>query len=237
MSSFSASLVLVPTPIGNLDDITLRAQKVLADVDAVVAEDTRVSGRLLQHLGISKPLIPFHAHNEHRMVEQLVRRMQVGERFALVSDAGTPAISDPGFLLVRAAIAAGVSVECLPGPTAFVPALVNSGLPCDRFVFEGFLPVKKGRRTRLEELKSEERTMVLYESPHRVLRTLTDLADSFGGARRASVSRELSKLHEESVRGTLTELVAHFTAKEPRGEFVVVVGGKDEAAPQGTEVV
>ncbi len=228
MSASNASLVLVPTPIGNLDDITIRAQKVLADVDAVIAEDTRVSGRLLQHLGIARPLISFHTHNEHRMVEQLVRRMGDGERFALVSDAGTPAISDPGFLLVRAALAAGVSVECLPGPTAFVPALVNSGLPCDRFTFEGFLPVKKGRRTRLEELRSETRTMVFYESPHRVLRTLTDLAEVFGPDRLASVSRELSKLHEETVRGTVAELTTHFTGKEPRGEFVIVLAGMPE---------
>lgn len=227
MSASKAPLVLVPTPIGNLDDITVRATKVLAEVDAVVAEDTRVSGRLLQHLAISRPLISFHTHNEHRMVEQLVRRMGSGERFALVSDAGTPGISDPGFLLVRAALAVGLQVECLPGPTAFVPALVNSGLPCDRFVFEGFLPVKKGRRTRLEELRTELRTMVFYESPHRILRTLQDLAGVCGGERQASVSRELSKLHEETARGTLDELVGHFTSKEPRGEFVIVLAGID----------
>lgn len=227
MSATRSSLTLVPTPIGNLDDITLRAQKVLAEVDGVVAEDTRVTGRLLQHLGVQRPLIPFHAHNEHRMVEQLVARMQSGERFALVSDAGTPAISDPGFLLVRAAVQAGVSVECLPGATAFVPALVNSALPCDRFIFEGFLPVKKGRRTRLDELRTEERTMVIYESPHRVKRTLQDLAETFGAERRASVSREISKMHEETVRGTLAELAAHFEASEPRGEFVLVVGGAE----------
>lgn len=227
MSATRSSLTLVPTPIGNLDDITLRAQKVLAEVDGVVAEDTRVTGRLLQHLGVQRPLIPFHAHNEHRMVEQLVARMQSGERFALVSDAGTPAISDPGFLLVRAAVKAGVSVECLPGATAFVPALVNSALPCDRFIFEGFLPVKKGRRTRLEELRTEERTMVFYESPHRVKRTLQDLAETFGADRRASVSREISKMHEETVRGTLAELAAHFEGTEPRGEFVLVVAGAE----------
>lgn len=220
-----SSLTLVPTPIGNLDDITLRAQKVLAEVDAIIAEDTRVSGRLMQHLGIKKPFISFHTNNEHTMVEQLVQRMERGERFALVSDAGTPGISDPGFLLVRASIEHGVSVECLPGATAFVPALANSGLPCDRFVFEGFLPVKKGRKTRLEELRSSTRTMVFYESPHRVLRSLKDLADILGNDRRASVSRELSKLHEETVRGTLEEIRAHFTTKEPRGEFVIVVAG------------
>lgn len=227
MSNTRSSLTLVPTPIGNLEDITIRAQRVLAEVDGVIAEDTRVTGRLLQHIGVQRPLIPFHTHNEHRMVEQLVARMQGGERFALVSDAGTPAISDPGFLLVRAALEAGVSVECLPGPTAFVPALVNSGLPCDRFVFEGFLPVKKGRRTRLDALRTEPRTLVFYESPHRITRTLQDLVETFGAERRASVSRELSKLHEETLRGTLTELVAHFTAKEPRGEFVVVVAGAE----------
>ena len=225
MSATRSALTLVPTPIGNLDDITLRAIKVLGEVDAVVAEDTRVSGRLLQHLGISRPLISFHANNEHRMVEQLVGRLQRGERFALVSDAGTPAVSDPGFLLVREALKAGVTVECLPGATAFVPALVNSGLPCDRFVFEGFLPVKKGRQTRLGELKGEERTLIIYESPHRILRTLKDLGEAWGAERPASASRELSKMHEETVRGTLAELLAHFTAHEPRGEFVLVVGG------------
>lgn len=225
MYSTRAALSLVPTPIGNLDDITVRARKVLDEVDGVVAEDTRVTGRLLQHLGIGKPLIPFHAHNEHRMVEQLVARMRGGERFALVSDAGTPGVSDPGFLLVRAALAAALSVECLPGPTAFVPALVISGLPCDRFTFEGFLPVKKGRRSRLEELRSEARTIVLYESPHRVLRTLGDLAEVLGPDRPASVSREISKLHEETVRGSLAALVLHFTGTTPRGEFVLVIAG------------
>ena len=225
MSATRSALTLVPTPIGNLDDITLRAIKVLGEVNAVVAEDTRVSGRLLQHLGISRPLISFHANNEHRMVEQLVGRLQRGERFALVSDAGTPAVSDPGFLLVREALKAGVTVECLPGATAFVPALVNSGLFCDRFVFEGFLPVKKGRQTRLGELKGEERTLIIYESPHRILRTLKDLGEAWGAERPASASRELSKMHEETVRGTLAELLAHFTAHEPRGEFVLVVGG------------
>ncbi|MEZ4756364.1 MAG: 16S rRNA (cytidine(1402)-2'-O)-methyltransferase [Flavobacteriales bacterium] len=227
MSATRSALTLVPTPIGNLDDITLRAVQVLREVDGVIAEDTRVTGRLLQHLGITRPLIPFHSNNEHRMVDQLVGRLQGGERFALVSDAGTPAISDPGFLLVRAALAAGVSVECLPGATAFVPALVNSGLPCERFVFEGFLPPKKGRRTRLEELAREPRTVVLYESPHRLLRTVGELAEAFGARRRASVSRELSKLHEETVRGTLDELQAHFAQHEPRGEFVVVVEGNN----------
>ncbi|MBK7384198.1 MAG: 16S rRNA (cytidine(1402)-2'-O)-methyltransferase [Flavobacteriales bacterium] len=220
-------MVLVPTPVGNLDDITLRAVKVLGEMDAVIAEDTRVSGRLLQHLGISRPMISFHTNNEHRMVDQLVQRLTNGERFALVTDAGTPGVSDPGFLLVRAALQAGIAVECLPGATAFVPALVVSGLPCDRFTFEGFLPPKKGRRTRLEALRSEERTMVFYESPHRILRALKEFVEVFSGERRASVSRELSKLHEETVRGTLTELVTHFTTHEPRGEFVVVIGGSE----------
>jgi len=228
MSATRSALTLVPTPIGNLDDITLRAVQVLREVDAVVAEDTRVSGRLLQHLGIAKPLIPFHGNNEHRMVEQLVGRLRGGERFALVSDAGTPAISDPGFLLVRAALASGVSVECLPGATAFVPALAGSGLPCERFVFEGFLPPKKGRRTRLQELARETRTMVLDESPHRLLRTVGELVEALGADRQASVGRELSKLHEETVRGTLGELQAHFTDHEPRGEFVVVVRGRND---------
>lgn len=218
-------LFLVPTPIGNLEDITVRGKRILAEADAVIAEDTRVSGKLLQLLGISKPMISFHAHNEHAMTERLVERMVAGERFALVSDAGTPAISDPGFLLVREAVKRDVPVECLPGATAFVPALVNSGLPCDRFTFEGFLPVKKGRRTRLEQLREETRTMVFYESPHRILRTLKDLADSFGPERMSSVSREISKLHEETVRGTLAELAAHFTVHAPRGEFVLCVAG------------
>ena len=221
----NGKLFLVPTPIGNLEDITLRAKRILGEVDAVIAEDTRVSGRLLQLMGISKPLISFHAHNEHRTVDQLVERMTFGQQLALVSDAGTPGISDPGFLLVRAAVRANITIECLPGATAFVPALVNSGLPCDRFLFEGFLPVKKGRRTRLDELKDETRTMVFYESPHRVARTLGEFAEVFGAQRPASISREISKLHEETRRGTLTELSAHFTAHAPRGEFVVVVAG------------
>lgn len=221
----AGKLTLVPTPIGNLEDVTARAVRTLREADAVVAEDTRVSGNLLKLLGLQRPLIPFHAHNEHRMVEQLVQRMAAGERFALVSDAGTPGISDPGFLLVRAAVAASVPVECLPGATAFVPALVMSGLPCERFVFEGFLPVKKGRRTRLEELRNEPRTIVLYESPHRIARTLGEFAEVFGPDRVASVSREISKLHEETRRGTLAALAAHFAETAPRGEFVVCVAG------------
>jgi len=224
-TSIGGRLFLVPTPIGNLEDITVRAKRILGEVDAVIAEDTRVSGRLLQHYGISRPLISFHAHNEHRMTDQLVARMAQGERFALVSDAGTPAISDPGFLLVRAAVKEGIAVECLPGATAFVPALVNSGLPCDRFVFEGFLPVKKGRRTRMEGLREEQRTMVFYESPHRIVRTLRELTEVFGAERQASISREISKLHEETVRGTLPELAEHFETHPPKGEFVLCVAG------------
>ena len=223
----SGKLILVPTPIGNLEDITLRAKRILGEVDAVIAEDTRVSGRLLQHLGISKPFIAFHAHNEHRVLEDIMARLAQGSVLAAVSDAGTPGISDPGFLLVRECVRKGIAVETLPGPTAFVPALVNSGLPCDRFVFEGFLPVKKGRQTRLNELKVETRTMIFYESPHRIVRTLTDLCASFGADRIASVSRELSKLHEENARGTLQTLCVHFSSKEPKGEFVVVVGGAE----------
>jgi 16S rRNA (cytidine1402-2'-O)-methyltransferase len=221
-----SQLTLVPTPIGNLEDITLRAVRALGEADAVVAEDTRVTGQLLKHLGIAKPLVSFHSNNEHRMVEALVERLQRGERLALVSDAGTPGISDPGFLLVRAAVQQGISVECLPGATAFVPALVVSGLPCDRFTFEGFLPPKKGRRTRLTELAQEERTVVLYESPHRIAKSLHEFAEHFGPERQASVSREISKLHEETRRGTLAELAAHFEAHTARGEIVVVIAGR-----------
>ena len=227
MNATGGRLFLVPTPIGNLEDITLRAIRILSEVDAVIAEDTRTSGRLLQHLGISKPFIAFHAHNEHHVTDRLVQRLAQGERFALVTDAGTPGISDPGFLLVRAAVKAGVEVECLPGATAFVPALVNSGLPCDRFIFEGFLPVKKGRRTRMEGLREEPRTMVLYESPHRIARTLRELSEVFGADRQASISREISKLHEETVRGTLPELAEHFETHPPKGEFVLCIAGAD----------
>jgi len=221
-----SQLTLVPTPIGNLEDITLRAIRALGEADAIVAEDTRVTGQLLKHLGLSKPLVSFHSNNEHRMVESLVERLQRGERLALVSDAGTPGISDPGFLLVRAAVQQGISVECLPGPTAFVPALVVSGMPCDRFTFEGFLPPKKGRQTRLKELALEERTVVLYESPHRIAKSLREFAEHFGPERMASVSREISKLHEETRRGTLADLAAHFEAHAARGEIVVVVAGR-----------
>jgi 16S rRNA (cytidine1402-2'-O)-methyltransferase len=218
------SLYLVPTPIGNLEDITLRAIRVLNDVDVILAEDTRTSGKLLKHHNISKPLQSYHIFNEHQAVARLVERMNAGETFALISDAGTPSISDPGFLLVREAIAAGLEVNCLPGATAFVPALVNSGLPSDKFVFEGFLPHKKGRQTRLKALAEEERTIILYESPHRLVKSLEQLKE-FLGDRKASVSREISKMFEETVRGTLSELIEHFNKNGVKGEFVVVIEG------------
>jgi len=219
------SLFLVPTPIGNLDDITLRAIKTLNEVDVILAEDTRTSGKLLKHHNISRPLQSYHIFNEHKAAEKLIDRMRSGEKMALISDAGTPAISDPGFLLVRETLKAGLEVSCLPGATAFVPALVNSGLPSDKFVFEGFLPHKKGRQTRLQILAEEERTIVLYESPHRLIKCLGQLKEHMGD-RQASVSREISKLFEETVRGTLTEIMTHFTEKGVKGEFVIVVAGK-----------
>ncbi|MBW8242460.1 16S rRNA (cytidine(1402)-2'-O)-methyltransferase [Muricauda oceani] len=219
-------LYLVPTPIGNLEDMTLRAIKVLKEVDVVLAEDTRTSGKLLKHFEINTPLQSHHMHNEHKQVDTLVQKMKEGSVYALISDAGTPAISDPGFLLTRACVENDIEVECLPGATAFVPALVNSGLPNDRFVFEGFLPLKKGRQTRLLELAEETRTLVFYESPHKLLKTLTHFAEYFGEDRPVSVSRELTKLYEETVRGTVAELIAYFTTKAPKGEFVIVVGGK-----------
>ena len=218
------ALYLVPTPIGNLDDITLRALKVLESVDVILAEDTRTSGKLLKHHGISKPLQSYHIFNEHKTVEKLIGRLEGGEVMALISDAGTPSISDPGFLLVREVLKQGLEVSCLPGATAFVPALVNSGLPSDKFVFEGFLPHKKGRQTRLKKLADEERTIILYESPHRLIKCLEQLKEHLGD-REASVSRELSKMFEETVRGTLSELITHFTEKGVKGEFVVVVAG------------
>ena len=219
-------LYLVPTPIGNLEDITLRAINVLKSVDVVLAEDTRTSGHLLKHLGIGKPMQSYHIHNEHQTFVRLTERLLKGETMALISDAGTPAISDPGFLLVRECIKLGIAVECLPGPTAFVPALVNSGLPADRFTFEGFLPHKKGRQTRLKELAEETRTMIFYESPHRLLKSLGQLAEYFGDDRPASVSRELTKLYEENVRGTLSEIITYFTEKTIKGEIVIVIAGK-----------
>ncbi|ACT96199.1 16S rRNA (cytidine(1402)-2'-O)-methyltransferase [Dyadobacter fermentans] len=228
-------LYIVPTPIGNLEDITLRAINVLKSVDVVLAEDTRTSGNLLKHLGISKPLQSYHIHNEHQTVARVVERIRKGETMALVSDAGTPAVSDPGFLLVRACIREGLPVECLPGPTAFVPALVNSGLPSDRFTFEGFLPHKKGRQTRLQNLANEERTMIFYESPHRLVKALQQFAEYFGADRQVCVSRELSKMFEENVRGTVTEVIAHFGEKAVKGEIVIVVAGKADEKRKSDE--
>ncbi len=219
-------LCIVPTPIGNLKDITLRAIEILKEADLILAEDTRTSGKLLQHYGVDTTLMSHHMHNEHKKLNSLIQRLQSGENMALISDAGTPSISDPGFLLVRACIEHRIKVECLPGATAFVPALVLSGLPSDRFVFEGFLPVKKGRQTRLTQLATESRTIVVYESPHRLLKTLKQMGEVFGTDRNASVSREISKLHEETVRGTLAELADHFEKHTPRGEFVIVVAGR-----------
>jgi 16S rRNA (cytidine1402-2'-O)-methyltransferase len=218
-------LYIVPTPVGNLEDITLRALRVLRECDLILAEDTRTTGLLLHHFEISKPMQSYHKFNEHQTVARVVERLRAGETVALVSDAGTPGISDPGFLVAREAVKAGVEVTCLPGATAFVPALVGSGLPCDKFVFEGFLPQKKGRQTRLKFLADEERSIVFYESPHRVLKTLQQLAEVCGEDRPVAVCRELSKIHEEYVRGTLAEAVAHFTEHEPRGEFVIILGG------------
>lgn len=218
-------LFLVPTPIGNLEDITFRAIKVLKEADLILAEDTRNSGKLLKHFDITTQMISHHMHNEHKTVDQLVGRLQAGEIFALISDAGTPAISDPGFLLTRACVEAGVEVDCLPGATAFVPALVNSGLPNDKFVFEGFLPVKKGRQTRLKLLAEENRTMIFYESPHKLIKTLTHFTEYFGADRQVSVSREITKLHEETIRGTAEEVLKHYTHKPPKGEIVIIVAG------------
>ncbi len=220
-----AKLYLVPTPIGNLGDITLRALVVLKEVDLVLAEDTRKSGILLNHFQIKKPVQSHHKFNEHRTLESLVLRLQGGTSMALVTDAGTPGISDPGFLLVRACLEQGVEVETLPGPTSFIPALINSGLPCERFVFEGFLPQKKGRQKRIAELSREPRTLVFFESPFRLNKTLTQLSDHFGPDRKASVSRELTKIHEETVRGTLEELIQHFQEKNVKGEIVLIVEG------------
>ncbi|NCA84780.1 MAG: 16S rRNA (cytidine(1402)-2'-O)-methyltransferase [Clostridia bacterium] len=219
-------LYLVPTPIGNLDDITLRALRVLQEVDFVLAEDTRTSGVLLRHHNIIKPITAYHQHNEHKVYQNIAMRLAGGATAALMSDAGTPAISDPGFLLVRECIRLGVAVECLPGATAFVPALVDSGLPADRFVFEGFLPHKKGRQSKLEFLAQLPYTFILYESPHRLLKTLQQLAEHCGTDRQASVSRELTKIYEETVRGTLESVIEHFTTGIIKGEFVIVVAGK-----------
>lgn len=221
-----AKLYLVPTPIGNLEDMTFRAVRVLKEVDLILAEDTRNSGKLLKHFDISTPMHSHHMHNEHKTVEGIVQQIRSGKTIALISDAGTPAISDPGFLLTRACVEAGLEVDCLPGATAFVPALVNSGFPNDKFVFEGFLPVKKGRQTRLNLLAEETRTIIFYESPHKLVKTLGNFVEYFGADRPVSVSREITKLHEETVRGTAAEVLEHYSNKPPKGEIVVVVGGK-----------
>lgn len=221
-------LYVVPTPVGNLEDMTFRAIRILKEADLVLAEDTRTSGILLKHFEIKNAMQSHHKFNEHKTVESVVNRIRGGETVALISDAGTPGISDPGFLLVRECVHAGIEVQCLPGATAFVPALVASGLPNEKFCFEGFLPQKKGRMTRLKALAEEPRTMVFYESPYRLLKALTQFAEFFGTERQASVSREISKVHEETVRGTLGELIEHFTANEPRGEIVIVVAGIDD---------
>nr|WP_315178258.1 16S rRNA (cytidine(1402)-2'-O)-methyltransferase [uncultured Flavobacterium sp.] len=221
-----SKLYIVPTPIGNLEDMTFRAIRILKEVDLILAEDTRTSGKLLKHFEIGTHMYSHHMHNEHKTIENLISRLKAGENIALISDAGTPAISDPGFLLTRACVENGLDVECLPGATAFVPALVNSGLPNDKFVFEGFLPDKKGRQTRYLALAEETRTMILYVSPHKLVKTLAEFITYFGEDRQISVSRELSKLHEENVRGTVKEVVAHFDKIAPRGEIVVVVSGK-----------
>ena len=222
-----SKLYIVPTPIGNLEDMTIRAIRILKEVDLILAEDTRTSGKLLKHFDICTHMHSHHMHNEHKTVENLISRLKSGETIALISDAGTPAISDPGFLLTRACVENNIAVECLPGATAFVPALVNSGLPNDKFVFEGFLPEKKGRQTRYLALAQEARTMIFYVSPHKLVKTLGEFVNYFGEDRQVCVSRELSKLHEENVRGTTKEVLTHFETKPPKGEIVVVVAGKN----------
>ncbi len=220
-------LYVVPTPVGNMEDMTFRAVRILKEADLILAEDTRTSGVLLKHYEIKNAMQSHHKFNEHQTVEGIVNRLKAGETVALISDAGTPGISDPGFLIVRECVRNGIEVQCLPGATAFVPALVSSGLPDERFCFEGFLPQKKGRMTRLNALTEETRTMIFYESPYRLLKTLTQFMEVFGAERQVSVCREISKVHEESVRGTLQEVVAHFTETEPRGEIVIVLAGKE----------
>ena len=221
-----SKLYLIPTPIGNLEDITLRALRILKEVNIVLAEDTRTSRKLFSHYDIDANLAPFHMHNEHKVLQKWIDRIKLGETIALVSDAGTPGISDPGFLLVRECVKNDIEVDCLPGATAFVPALVNSGLPSDKFVFEGFLPVKKGRQTRLKLLSEEERTIVFYESPHRIVKTLSLFSEYFGEDRKVSVSREISKMFEETKRGSAKEVMEYFEQKKPKGEFVIIVEGK-----------
>lgn len=228
----NGKLYLVPTPIGNLEDITFRALRILKEVDLILAEDTRTSAPMLKHFEIDQKVFAHHQHNEHKAVAEIVKFLKEGQNIALISDAGTPAISDPGFLLVREVLKNNIAVECLPGATAFVPALVNSGLPNDRFTFEGFLPVKKGRQTRLKELIYEPRTMIFYESPHRLLKTLEEFTTYFGENRQASISRELTKMFEENVRGTLTDLKTHFEENILKGEFVIVIAGNDSPPPK-----
>ncbi len=220
-------LYLVPTPIGNLEDITFRAINVLKEVSLILAEDTRKSGKLLKHFDIGTPMQSHHKFNEHKTLDSIIQKLKSGQSIAVISDAGTPAISDPGFLISRACIEQGIQIECLPGATALIPALVNSGLPNDKFVFEGFLPVKKGRQTRLQFLAEETRTIILYESPHKLLKTLSQLGQFLGNERRISVSRELTKLHEETLRGTISEMITHFENRNPKGEFVLVIAGKE----------
>jgi 16S rRNA (cytidine1402-2'-O)-methyltransferase len=221
-----SKLYLVPTPIGNLEDITLRAIRILKEVDLILAEDTRTSGKLLKHFEISTNMMSFHMHNEHQQLENVIGKLKNGLQIAVITDAGTPGISDPGFLLTRACLQNQIEVECLPGATALIPALVNSGFPSDRFVFEGFIPIKKGRQTRFLQLAEETRTLIFYESPHKLLKTLSDFGTYFGEEREISVSRELTKLYEETVRGTVSEVLNHFKKKAPKGEFVLVVKGK-----------
>ena len=221
-----SKLYIIPTPIGNLEDITFRAIRILKEVNIVLAEDTRTSKKLFSHYNIDTPLSSFHMHNEHRVLNKWVERIKNGETIALISDAGTPAISDPGFLLVRECVKENIEVDCFPGATAFVPALVNSALACEKFIFEGFLPVKKGRQTRLILLAEEERTMIFYESPHRIIKTLKQFSEYFGEERQVSVSREISKMFEETKRGNLIEVLQYFEEKKPKGEFVIIVEGK-----------
>lgn len=225
-----AKLYLVPTPIGNLGDMTYRAVETLNSVDVILAEDTRVSGILLKHYNIATPMQSYHQHNEHTLTDAVVKQIKNGKETAIITDAGTPGISDPGFLLARACVAKGVEVQCLPGATAFVPALVNSGLPNDKFVFEGFLPAKKGRQKRLKALADEDRTIIFYESPYKIPKTLQHLKDYFGEDRQVSISREISKLYEETIRGTLAEVIAHFEEKKPKGEFVIILAGSGTKA-------
>ena len=221
-----SKLFLVPTPIGNLEDITFRSIRILNEVDLILAEDTRTSGKLLKHFDIKPPMQSFHMHNEHKVLDKMIDKLKMGIKIALISDAGTPGISDPGFLLVRACVEEGIDTECLPGATALIPAIVQSGFPTDRFIFEGFLPPKKGRQTRLKQWSEETRTIVFYESPHKIVKTLSQLQEFVGADRRLSVSRELSKKFEETLRGTVNELILHFSKKAPKGEFVIVLEGK-----------